>query len=496
MMKKFIAVLAVSAIATTAAWAQISFEGMVMGRADLANNVVTNHGGGGGPADWSVIPSTPPGSGDPLQARRAFAQEARLFMNMTNHDGTAGAVARFWNLGWQSGQGWNNASGFFHAWAWWRPMENLLLQIGENPWGHFGANQIVAGAFTGNESENSLTGMGSAGAFHYGALFDGMGLLHRNAGFYGGFVHPGITAAFEPIEGLTILLGIPFAIGNAHGTTTAAPTNFIASDFGWVAGMLYSHVGIRYVLEDIGTVSFTWAGGPGWWDDSATGNRESPGPTTPLFGVLADDTLGAFGWGNTGVGSGRFANSSKFYLSFLLSALEDMGMQVNLGVAYTLPFNVDTATGNTYHFPVELGLGFRFDAGDLALRARLAAAFAGTVEDAAGNNNNMPFILGFNVHPTFNLGMFAINLNAGLQLVMNMNDDRGTTGDFFYDNGSDAIFGWHVSPYITVPVMNATVFAGVHIETCGRSGIPDRPTADDGSIFVRWRVPVGLRINF
>jgi len=493
MMKKFIAVLAVSAIATTAAWAQISFEGMVMGRADLGNNFWTNHGPGGGLGQWDELnPDL-----DGIHARRNFTQEARLFMNMVNADGTAGATARFWNTGWHAHHGWNNAPPAVHMWAWWRPMENLLLQIGENPWGFFGTNQIVAGAFTGNESENSLLGPGSAGAFHYGGTFrapygvlqaelGNTPSLHRNTGFYGGFGHPGITAAFEAIDGLTILLGLPFAMGNAHGATPGGgdPANFFVTTEGWVAGMLRSHVGVRFAIEEIGTLAFTWAGGAGYW-----GGNESPGPLEPLVVGNSLNSRANFGWANTGTGTGRFANSSKFYLSFLLSALEEMGMQVNLGVAYTLPFSRDD--GYTFQFPVELGLGFRFDAGDLALRARLAAMFAGTTENPAGYNNNAPFILGLNVHPSFNLGTLVANLNAGLQLTMNMNDDRGISGVFFL-NDSDTIVGWHVSPYITVPVMNATVFAGLHIESCGMQIFGSY----NDSMLVRWRVPVGLRLNF
>jgi len=508
-MKKMAAVLAVSVIAATAAWAQISFEGMVMGRADLANNFETNHGPGGNMGNVGEINPNLDGS---VHARRNFTQEARLFMNMANADGTAGATARFWHTGWHAHHGWNNAPPAFHAWAWWRPIESLLVQIGENPWGHFLANQIVGTGFTGNEAENSLLGFGSAGAFHYGsATATPHGLpadmaailgalrpsLHRNTGFYGGFVHPGISAAFEAIDGLTILLGIPFAIGNWHAQTPgpgdAAGANFISSNEGWTAGMLRSHVGIRYEIEDLGTVALTWAGGPGWWDNApATGNRDSPGPTGPLFGMVGSAVershSAGFGWAATGAGTGRFANSSKFYLSFLLAAIADM--QINFGVAYTLPFNVDTATGNTYNYPIELGLGFQFESGDFAIRARLAALFAGSIEDGAtGLTNNAPFIVGLNVHPTFSLGMLAANLNAGLQLTMNMNDDKG---GIFAVNDSDTIVGWHANPYITVPVMNATVFAGVHLESCGVQIFG----SDNDSALVRWRIPVGLRFNF
>jgi len=488
-MKKMVAVLAVFAIVTTAAWAQISFEGMVMGRADLANNFITNHGADGGPGDWSEIPE------NAGEARRAFAQEARLFLNMVNADGTAGATARFWNMGWQGHMGWNNASNLFHAWAWWRPMENLLVQIGENPWGFFTTHQIVGPGFTANEAENSLLGIGSAGAFHYGATAYGFYNLHRNTGFYGGFIHPGISAAFEPIEGLTVLLGIPFAMGNAHGAgpvADGAPNFFVTSE-GWAAGMLRSHIGVRYEIDGIGTAAFTVAGGAGYW-----GGMSSPGPQVPLFGGPHNAGIfDEFGLA-TGAGTGRFANSPKFYLSFLLTAIENM--QVNFGLAYTAPFSIangsdlpEALRGVTFNFPIEMGLGFQFGASDFAIRARVAALFAGSIERpataaAAASTENMPLAVGLNIHPTFNLGMFVANLNAGFQIFVDTNDPLPGQPD------PEPIFGWHVTPYITVPVSNATVFAGFHVESCGAERY-GRNTPPD-STAIRWRIPVGLRFQW
>jgi len=480
--KKLIAVLAVLAMVTTAAYAQMTFEGMVMGRADLGNNFETVHGTGGMPGSGAQLDPDLDG----IHARRNFTQEARLFMNMRNHDGTAGATARFWNTGWHAHHGWNNAPPAVHMWAWWRPMENLLVQIGENPWGHFGLNQIVGGAFTGNSSEDSLTGAGTAGAFTYGAVIGGVTNLHRNTGFYGGFIHPGITAAFDPIEGLTVILGLPFAMGNSHGQTPGGgvPANFFVTSEGWVPGMLRSHLSVRYEIADVGRIALTWAGGPGYW-----GNHDSLGPAAPMVGV--DPITAGFQMNNTSLfglttGPGRFANSSKFYLSFLLTAIDNI--QLNVGGAYTLPFDIDE--GNTYNYPVEFGLGFQFDGGDLVFRARLAATFAGSVEQPGGYRNNIPFVLGLNLHPSFNLGIFTAHLNAGIQMIMNMNEDRGDS--IFYINDSDMVLGWHATPYITVPVMNATVFAGVHVETSG----VQRYGSDGDEMFIRWRVPVGLRFQW
>jgi len=520
-MKKMVAVLAAFAIVTTAAWAQISFEGMVMGRADLANNFITNHGApyiadmvGG---SWVFGIPVPPWEEirywEPYnegRVRRAFAQEARLFLNMVNADGTAGATARFWNMGWMGHMGWNNASNLFHAWGWWRPMESLLVQVGENPWGFFGATDIVGTGFTGNESENSLLGFGSAGAHHYGSLVHGAG-LHRNIGFYGGFIHPGISAAFEPMEGLSVFLAIPFAIGNAHATSTQrGANNFIGINEGWLPGMLRSHIGVRYEIEDIGTVAFTLAGAPGYW-----GDNDSPGPRLPMFdpfgtgGIPAppypaatpvpnvDGTSAGFGLGTAAfAGTSLFANSPKFYLSFLLTAVENI--QVNFGLAYTLPFSIpDNAyapaayRGVTFNFPVEMGLGFQFDAGDFVVRARLATLFAGSIERPVIGTENTPFMLGFNVHPSFSLGFLVAHLNAGVQVSMNTNDGRAPDSTF-YANSSDTVFGWHVNPYITVPISHATVFAGFHAETCGVQWFGE----NGDSSLIRWRVPVGLRFQW
>jgi len=110
-MKKLIAVLAVSAMVTTAAWSQISFEGMIMGRSDIVNNFQTDHGPGGAPGTGAQIDPDLDG----IHVRRNFTQEARLFMNMANADGTAGATTRFWNTGWHAHHGWNNAPPAIHS---------------------------------------------------------------------------------------------------------------------------------------------------------------------------------------------------------------------------------------------------------------------------------------------------------------------------------------------------------------------------------------------
>ena len=506
-MKKPVTFLALFALVTGAALAQVSFSGQVVGRADLAANFT----GLGGGAASDGVPNVPEG-----ELRRRITYGARLFVSGQSPDGSIGGSFRMWfptmqgpsRTEWQQDQPYGQAgSSHFHGFVWWAPLPGLRVTMGEDPWGRYGIAQIVGGAFN-NGSGDTLLGWGAAGEAHYGTSLRRGGLggggwddrMGRVTGFFPGFATMGISAQFAPaaVPGLTLIAAVPFAIGNTPHMET-----WMQDDHGWLSGMLRGTLGLRYVIDGAGTLGLTVVGGPGYW-----GHRESAGPTAATWtGSVFDARM------NGGGNGGNRTNSTKFYLSFFAPALVD-NLQFNLGLAYTLPFAVpdDTATntaqaGWTHHFPVEAGLGVQFADGPLSVRLRVAQMFLGFIDRPSGHadgRSEASPITGAGVHVSHLFDSLRVSLNVGTQIVwdhFNVSGawvpERGPTTNYGSD-GSNAAIGWYVTPYITVPIANATLLAGFHLETNGvrhtRPSTHARPI--DNAPDIAWRIPVALNVSF
>jgi len=442
-MKKLIAVLAVFAMVTTAAFAQVSINGMMGFRADIVN----------GGLDFD----------DGMRSiGRGFAHESRFGMNVGNGEGTAGAGLRSW-VATHEAEGGNQ----LHAWAWWQPMDSLRVTVGRDPWRIYAVNNIVGWAFNANGAEDWLLGWGAAGGYHYAAA-GGRPRLGRNAGFYPGFGGTGISATFRPVEDLplTVVAVLPF-----HDVD-----NEMVNTGHWAADtLLNAHLGVRYAFPGIGQLNFTWWGAPGHWGWG-------------IDGLSALDTPGNV---NVGALSGtNQTNSSRAYLSFLMTAVP--GIQLNMGVVYTLPFTIyghaaseelelPQQEDRTINFPVEVGLGFLYTQGPLRLAARMAVTLAGSQdvfdEDDVLVNEAIPLILGFNIAPRFDIGAVSLHLNAGVQFHA------------AHDGADDAQLAWHATPYVMRAIAGTRVFAGLHFYSNGTTNAA-------GETHFAWRVPVGLQFEW
>ena len=511
-MKKTIAFLAVSVMITGTAFAQFAFEGQVLGRADFAANFGGLSGGAALSPDEGGVMATPEG-----ELRRRFTQGARLFVNARDADETFGATFRMWfptmqgaaRTEWQQDQPYGlGGSSHFHGWVWWRPVPNLTVTMGENPWGRYGV-QIVGGGGFNNGSGDTLLGWGAAGEAHYGTSWRRGGQsgfddrISRVTGFYPGFGALGVSAQFTPtaLSAMTVIVAVPFGLGNTPNM------EMWMQDESWLASMLRTNISIRYAIADVGNLAFTWVGGPGYW-----GHRDSLGPTTAGWGgdAAARDSTNVFSARLNGGGNGgNRTNSSKFYLSFFSPLLID-NMQLNIGFAYTLPFSIpdDTTTntaqaGWTHHFPIEAGLGVAYASGPFSFRVRLAQLFLGSISRPSDQEDiSAPPITGASIHVSHNFGPVRASLNTGVQIAWEHFDlaagtPNRTTGNYASD-GFDGAIGWYVTPYISMPIANAMFFAGFHMETNGvRQTRPDthiRPI--DNAPDIAWRIPVALRVEF
>jgi len=375
----------------------------------------------------------------------------------------------------------NNNGNFYHWFAWWRPIPQLRVQIGRNADGDFGNQQISGWGYTG-ESKNTLGAMGE----YSGEIF---GLAHsRVTGWYAGNSAPNLNFSVFPIEGLTINLMIPF------NSSQAAAATFLKSELSAV-----------YQIPDIGRVSFAFQGNTGYLEADPV--KDGPRVKDADYDENQKPT-----WWET-----EQTGTPKFFVSFYLTAIENMA--IDLGLAYQLPLNysyqiaetkyVDEYTYNyNQNFPFEIGLGYRITMGDLAIKARAGISLGGSVEET----NAKTFVdeeskeatkISFNILPSYKIAGMTVYLYAGLgiQIV----DDWETTkrtpdmafGGYSYKvggfkaNESNAAVSWFVNPYVHIPAGDSLRFqVGFQLYSDGVK----YPNGDPA--LIKWSIPFGFYTYF
>ena len=114
---------------------------------------------------------------------------------------------------------------------WWRPIEQLRLQLGKNPDGDWGHAQITGWGFNaeaqGGICIDQYRGIGN------------LAVVARTAAWAPGFNSSGMTVSINPVPGFNFNIGIPYAY-NSTG------------ELGDVYGNSYLH--LDYTFEDIGTL--------------------------------------------------------------------------------------------------------------------------------------------------------------------------------------------------------------------------------------------------
>ena len=445
--------MAVGLVLSAGVFAQATISGQLGFRADIVNNSGAGDGAHGLGRDWE--------------------QQGRLGLTVLNGAGTAGGTLRLWaNHG--GGDTVNDFSpniAEFHGFVWWQPIRQLRLTVGRDPWAMHGVADLVGWSFNANNSESWFLDWGDAGAAHYGSTSlegrasdqRGAGAFSRNTGFYPGFGDTGVTALIRPITDmpeLSFIVALPWMFGSDDQDP-------VSSSGHWVEGLMRAHVGVRYAIPHVGTLAFTWIGGPGdaGW---LPGGAQLP--------------VGDF---NT-TGSVR-PHSSKFFLSMNVTALAARGMLFNVGLAYMVPFTeLGHAAGElvpqgpdvTTHFPIEAGLGFQFNRGAVRIPVRMAATFAGS-EDG----NDAPMRFGININPRYNLGFMFVHLAAGIQFLA---ESRGPEVGGIQPG--EASLGWHLTPHVSREFAGPTrVFLGVHFESSGVGDLSDN---------LIWRVPMGIHLEW
>ena len=376
----------------------------------------------------------------------------------------------------------NNNGNYYHWFGWWQPIPQVRVQIGRNTDGNFGTAQITGWGFTG-ESKNGLGAMGE----YSGEIF---GLAHARRGFYEGTGGtPNFQLSLYPIEGLAVNLWVPFTTGAA----------------GFSFGKFEANV--VYRLTDIGNVTLSFKSNTGYLEpDPVKG-----GPRVKDADYKDDQVASWWVTEQTG--------TPQVFFSFFLTAIDNMA--VDLGVAYQFPltYKYDIAADEinfkpqyTYeynqNYPIEIGLGFRYTAGDFGFKLRSAFSIGGTVE--ATDAKTLEKVeskdltkISVNILPTYKIGTVTLYLYAGMGLQI-VDDYEETTktpdmsfggytakvGGGFKANESTLALSWFVNPYLFIPAGGMRFQVGFQLYSDGVK----YPNGDDA--LIKWSIPIGFYTYF
>ena len=145
-------------------------------------------------------------------------------VNVNFGDSAAGGMVRVWSKT-------NDWQASFFTFGWWKPFDQLRIQLGQNADGDFGHAQISGWGFNGEaQGGTSLDQHRKLGAGGFPVV------ARTTKAWYGGFDGMGAAISIFPVDGLTINWVIPFGEGELGDT------------FG------RSHFGVVYGIPDIGTV--------------------------------------------------------------------------------------------------------------------------------------------------------------------------------------------------------------------------------------------------
>jgi opacity protein-like surface antigen len=344
-------------------------------------------------------------------------KRARVNGSGENDEGTFGAWFRFETYG-------RGAPDLF-GYAWWKPIDQIQLTVGTNPDGF-----------------NSKDGSAPRWGFYQvgGDVGVPVEMWRFNASFYSGWGDNGAMLTVKPTEDLEIWFAIPFNNYFDNATKFYAKMSAQAS----------------YNLGSMGSVALTYVGDLN--DD-------------PLDVSFEDDP-----WVLKKAGNG-----STLYGYFGLRAIENL--DIDFGVAYTLPVKADVDTGAarlqqiTAKTPLAVGLGVKFAAGPLGIKARVQGRFAGSI-DTPTTSTKLPTYFTADLMPFFEVtDKVTVHLSTGMDMAK--------------PDGEDSTVGWHIEPYVTVKASwwAPNFYAGVRFATDGQLYEENKST-------LTWSIPIGIAFAF
>jgi len=333
-MKKIIVTLVVFALVAGAAFAQPAVGGNLKISTNLlAGSTETEDPMAGGTTIWDA------------------------HINVTWSGTNAGGLIRFWS----KTNEWMPES--FAFW-WWKPIEQVRIQLGRNRDADFGHAQIAGWGFNAEaqggvavDKDRELT---KYGAGYYGN--ESLASIARTAAWWGGFgaggKDLGLALSIYPIPGFEVDICVPmqggkagiYGIGATDTQAANTPTDTAANIY------LSSKINFNVAVPDIGNLRFV----------------------ADLQGKDSEDKVVV----------------PNIHAAFYINAVEGMGIEIGAG------FKDEFDT-------IEIGAGYRLTAEALVLKARV-----GLIAKSP-NSKNDSMLLGIGILPSYNLGKLVTLFNAG-----------------------------------------------------------------------------------
>ena len=381
-MKKIIVTLAVLALIAGAAFAQPSVGGnLKIGTNLLWGNTELEEPLAGGTTVWDA------------------------YTNIVWAGDNAGGMMRLWT----KSNEW--VPEFFTFW-WWKPIQQVRIQLGKNRDADFGHAQIAGWGYNAEaqggvaiDKDRELTDYGNG---YYGN--ESLAAIARTAAWWGGFGAGandlGIALSLYPIPGFEVDICIPMQDGEggwykvASGTPTQAGKNGMKPGDSFTASNTYlsSKINFNVAVPDIGNIRFV----------------------ADLQGKDDDDAI----------------KTPNVHAAFYINAVDGMGIEIGAG------FRNEFET-------IEIGAGYRLIAEALTFKARV-----GLVAKSPDTDN---LLLGIGILPAYNLGKLVALFNAG----------------FGIDLGETDVMDWFINPYISVPANSGRFYGGIKIHNLKSLGAED-----------------------
>ena len=357
--------------------------------------------------------------------------------------------------------------------AWWKPIEQLKLQLGGID--DFALTEIVGWGYHANDAEDYVV----AAPYSYaGSIFT------TDTGFYNGTGSKwtGATLTFTPFYGLDVNIGFPFIRGNAYiieiessNHTELKTIKTKAQDV-----YLFGSAQASYTLWGIGRFAVSFMGGG---DGTIRPYAEEKPSADYTVEFLEDNYLNVY--------------SSTVYASFLWDTFDIFN--VNVGVRYVFPAKSGDLNLR-YNPPIAAGLGISFGYDNIGIKTRFAATFLGSASKEGGMTLKEPVKLGFGILPYYRLEpytTFYLNLSVSYRGNEQVMAENGTVSTVL----NSAAIGWYVNPYLTVQIGYGTFFAGFRLESDGIRKVWDSdgdlvPNYTVGVPVIEWSVPIGIQFTF
>jgi len=475
-MKKLIAISVILVLLTAVAFAETSFSAAVIVKGTLLSGTTQDAYPGPSydleeiaqgtlpdPDDWYADPNY-------KGVKTGFEfKRLRIAASTSNDEGTFGGYIRFQQ----------DPYADFNGFGWWKPIDQLRVQLGQNADGDFGVDNITGWNFYADANDVGFTGT----SFSHNALFGGWG-------------SPGLYLAITPIEALAINIGIPLDAK-------------VASNDAWgrLAEYVYKKTTaqIAYTIDGVGKAAITYAGG------ALHKDAETASTAAKAYEFDANNNVTKPGVSEIPA-KAEVNDPATVYASFDVSAIENLGL--NVGVRFTFGYtqtgDLDTKNDDiTYNGKLAVGLGATYDLGQFGFKARVQANLLGGVKNEATvvgvtttSELKDPLAIGFDVLPYFAVSdAVKVFLDAGVVFTgateLKVSNPAGSV-----TVKENSILDFHVQPYLTYSAGAGTFYAGFRLDSNGkRSGeiipsVGDKGTYALSNSYMTWSVPIGMAVSF